>query len=135
LKRVVITGLGIVSSIGNDTSAVLSSLKNHTSGLDIWASLKPEFATAWLIAIAQREATGERNLRCFLVKYWLTKSLAPLQKEIQKREKRYGKAQEHYKNVQPSLVSFEKTVDDETAICNKSMSKCIYSCLVVKWLS
>jgi hypothetical protein len=39
--------------------------------LDIWASLKPEFATAWLIAIAQREATGERNLRCFLVKYWL----------------------------------------------------------------
>jgi hypothetical protein len=96
----------------------------------------------------------------------LTKSLAPLQKEIQEREKRYGKAQEHYKNVQqvadikilqrakiiackrfcgflyisqkwcePSLVSFEKTVDDETAICNKSMFKCIYSCLVVKWLS
>jgi DNA polymerase III delta prime subunit len=35
-----------------------------------------------------------------LYKYWLTKSLAPLQKEIQEREKRYGKAQEHYKNVQ-----------------------------------
>ena len=35
-----------------------------------------------------------------LYKYWLTKSLAPLQKEIQECEKRYGKAQEHYKNVQ-----------------------------------
>ncbi len=40
LKRVVITGLGIVSSIGNDTSAVLSSLKNHTSGIVFSEKLK-----------------------------------------------------------------------------------------------
>jgi 3-oxoacyl-(acyl-carrier-protein) synthase len=37
---VVITGLGIVSSIGNDTSAVLSSLKNHTSGIVFSEKLK-----------------------------------------------------------------------------------------------
>jgi hypothetical protein len=40
LKRVVVTGLGIVSSIGNDTSAVLSSLKNHTSGIVFSEKLK-----------------------------------------------------------------------------------------------
>jgi hypothetical protein len=38
--------------------------------------------------------------RWMLYKYWLTKSLAALQKEIQERNKCYGKAQEHYKNVQ-----------------------------------
>ena len=38
--------------------------------------------------------------RWMLYKYWLTKSLAALQKEIQERKKCYGKAQEHYKNVQ-----------------------------------
>ena len=34
MRRVVITGLGIVSSIGNDKSEVLDALKNVTSGID-----------------------------------------------------------------------------------------------------
>jgi len=34
MRRVVITGLGIVSSIGNDKSEVLSSLKNAESGIE-----------------------------------------------------------------------------------------------------
>jgi 3-oxoacyl-[acyl-carrier-protein] synthase-1 len=33
MKRVVITGLGIVSSIGNDTEEVLASLKAGRSGI------------------------------------------------------------------------------------------------------
>ncbi len=34
MRRVVITGMGIVSSIGNDQNEVLQSLKNSTSGID-----------------------------------------------------------------------------------------------------
>ena len=34
MRRVVITGLGIVSSIGNNQSEVLTSLKNADSGID-----------------------------------------------------------------------------------------------------
>jgi len=33
MKRVVVTGMGIVSCLGNDTSTVLDSLKNGTSGI------------------------------------------------------------------------------------------------------
>jgi 3-oxoacyl-[acyl-carrier-protein] synthase-1 len=40
LERVAITGLGIVSSIGNDTKTALSSLKNHTSGIVFSKQLK-----------------------------------------------------------------------------------------------
>ncbi|CAC9558164.1 3-oxoacyl-[acyl-carrier-protein] synthase, KASI (EC 2.3.1.41) [uncultured Gammaproteobacteria bacterium] len=40
LERVAITGMGIVSSIGNDINAVLSSLKNCTSGITPSEELK-----------------------------------------------------------------------------------------------
>ena len=40
MRRVVITGLGIVSSIGNDTEAVAASLKAGRSGI----SFAPEYA-------------------------------------------------------------------------------------------
>ena len=33
MRRVVITGLGIISSIGNNQEEVLASLKNSTSGI------------------------------------------------------------------------------------------------------
>ena len=35
MKRVVVTGLGIISSIGNNISEVKKSLKSLTSGIDI----------------------------------------------------------------------------------------------------
>ena len=34
MRRVVVTGLGIVSSIGNDATEVLTSLKAGTSGIE-----------------------------------------------------------------------------------------------------
>ena len=40
MKKVVITGLGIVSSIGNNKQEVLESLKNGKSGIE----LNPEYA-------------------------------------------------------------------------------------------
>ena len=40
MRRVVITGLGIVSSIGNDAAAVKKSLKEGRSGI----SFAPEYA-------------------------------------------------------------------------------------------
>ena len=40
MKRVVITGIGIISSIGNDVEAVLASLKAGKSGI----SFAPEYA-------------------------------------------------------------------------------------------
>ncbi|GIS75128.1 MAG: hypothetical protein CM1200mP12_08470 [Gammaproteobacteria bacterium] len=35
MKRVVVTGLGIISSIGNNINKVTDSLKSLTSGIDI----------------------------------------------------------------------------------------------------
>ena len=35
MKRVVVTGLGIISSIGNDITKVTDYLKSLTSGIDI----------------------------------------------------------------------------------------------------
>lgn len=35
MKRVVVTGLGIISSIGNNISEVKNSLKSLTSGIEI----------------------------------------------------------------------------------------------------
>ena len=35
MKRVVITGMGIVSCIGNNTNEVLASLKEGTSGIKL----------------------------------------------------------------------------------------------------
>ena len=35
MKRVVVTGLGIISSIGNDINKVTDSLKSLTSGIDV----------------------------------------------------------------------------------------------------
>ena len=40
MKRVVVTGMGIVSSIGNNKSEVLDSLKKGTSGIEF----SPEYA-------------------------------------------------------------------------------------------
>ena len=40
MKRVVVTGIGVVSSIGNDKLEVTESLKNGTSGI----SFAPEYA-------------------------------------------------------------------------------------------
>jgi len=40
LKRVVVTGLGIVSSIGNDAAEVIESLKSARSGIEF----APEYA-------------------------------------------------------------------------------------------
>ncbi|SVB10438.1 uncharacterized protein METZ01_LOCUS163292, partial [marine metagenome] len=35
MKRVVVTGMGIISSIGNDVEEVTSSLKNLSSGITL----------------------------------------------------------------------------------------------------
>ncbi len=35
MREVVVTGYGIVSSLGNDVEAVTESLKNSTSGISI----------------------------------------------------------------------------------------------------
>ena len=40
MRRVVVTGMGIVSSIGNDCHEVLNSLRNGTSGIEAC----PEYA-------------------------------------------------------------------------------------------
>ena len=46
MKRVVITGLGIVSCIGNDKTAVLESLKTGKSGIPVSANhMPPAFQT------------------------------------------------------------------------------------------
>ncbi|MEL7164613.1 MAG: beta-ketoacyl-ACP synthase I [Pseudomonadota bacterium] len=66
MKRVVVTGLGIVSSIGNDADAVLASLKAGTSGI----TASPEMAEhgfrsqiAGTIDIDVAEHVDKRTLR------------------------------------------------------------------------
>ena len=66
MRRVVVTGLGIVSSIGNNTEEVLASLKNGTSGIEA----SPEMAEhgfrsqiAGTLKIDVAEHVDKRTLR------------------------------------------------------------------------
>ena len=40
MRRVVVTGMGIVSSIGNDTQQVLASLREGRSGIELCDTYK-----------------------------------------------------------------------------------------------
>ena len=58
MKRVVVTGMGIVSSLGNDVAEVTASLKNGKSGIqfcDDYAELGMRSQIAGRVSIDQKE--------------------------------------------------------------------------------
>ena len=54
MRRVVITGIGIISSIGNNVKEVTQSLKNGTSGI-VFA---PRICGTWVTQSNPRDATN-----------------------------------------------------------------------------
>ena len=66
MKRVVVTGMGVVSSLGNDISEVTESLKQGKSGIqfsDDYAELGMRSHIAGRIEIDQKELINRRHLR------------------------------------------------------------------------
>lgn len=66
MKRVVVTGMGIVSSLGNDIAQVTQSLKNGTSGIqfcDDYAELGMRSHIAGRVHIDTKELIDRKHLR------------------------------------------------------------------------
>ena len=66
MKRVVVTGMGVVSSLGNDVSEVTQSLKQGKSGIqfcDDYAELGMRSQIAGRVEIDQKELINRRHLR------------------------------------------------------------------------
>ena len=66
MKRVVVTGMGIVSSLGNDVAEVTASLKNGKSGIqfcDDYAELGMRSQIAGRVSIDQKELIDRKHLR------------------------------------------------------------------------
>ncbi len=66
MKRVVVTGMGIVSSLGNDLNEVTESLRNGKSGIQFcedYAELGMRSQIAGRIEIDQKELINRRHLR------------------------------------------------------------------------
>ncbi|MFT4634660.1 MAG: 3-oxoacyl-[acyl-carrier-protein] synthase-1 [Arenicella sp.] len=66
MKRVVVTGMGIVSSLGNDVAEVTASLKNGKSGIQFcndYAELGMRSQIAGRVSIDQKELIDRKHLR------------------------------------------------------------------------
>lgn len=66
MKRVVVTGMGIVSSLGNDVAEVTNSLKDGKSGIqfcDDYAELGMRSQIAGRVSIDQKELIDRKHLR------------------------------------------------------------------------
>jgi 3-oxoacyl-[acyl-carrier-protein] synthase-1 len=66
MKRVVVTGMGIVSSLGNDITEVTTSLKDGKSGIqfcDDYAELGMRSQIAGRVSIDQKELIDRKHLR------------------------------------------------------------------------
>jgi len=66
MKRVVVTGMGIVSSLGNDVAEVTTSLKDGKSGIqfcDDYAELGMRSQIAGRVSIDQKELIDRKHLR------------------------------------------------------------------------
>ena len=66
MKRVVITGIGIVSSIGNNRNEVLDSLKNQKSGIEFhqeFADLEFRSHVCGTITADIKELVPRKHLR------------------------------------------------------------------------
>ncbi|MFT6407254.1 MAG: 3-oxoacyl-[acyl-carrier-protein] synthase-1, partial [Arenicella sp.] len=66
MKRVVVTGMGIVSSLGNDVAEVTASLKHGKSGIqfcDDYAELGMRSQIAGRVSIDQKELIDRKHLR------------------------------------------------------------------------
>ena len=66
MRRVVVTGMGIVSSLGNDIAQVTQSLKTGTSGIQFcedYAELGMRSQIAGRVSINQKEMIDRKHLR------------------------------------------------------------------------
>lgn len=66
MKRVVVTGMGIVSSLGNDVAEVTTSLKQGTSGIQFcedYAELGMRSQVAGRVSIDQKSLINRKHLR------------------------------------------------------------------------